>query len=156
MSPPMKPGLQLLLVDDNPNDLILFRTAVSKTGLPITVLAQENVQQAIEYLERLVERDACPDIVVLDLRMPRKDGFDFLSWHRASRFASVPVVVFTGLGDRREKTRALTSGASLVLEKPLKFGELVEVVRTIGTLPLAKVQTQLRSCSAGAGVHLPG
>ncbi|HTL57806.1 MAG TPA: response regulator [Candidatus Limnocylindrales bacterium] len=135
----MERGLQLLLVDDDTNDLVLFRTAVSKADLAITVRGEENGQHAIDYLNRLVDRRHWPDVIVLDLLMPRKDGFDFLTWHRTSQFASVPVVVFTGLGDQRERERGLASGASLVLEKPLRFRQLVEVVRTIASLPLTSV-----------------
>ena len=130
----MNRGPRLLLVDDDDNDLTLFRAAVAKAGLPITFEGVSNGQQAIEHLKHLRKPDGTPDVIVLDLRMPLKDGFDFLTWRKSSRFASVPVVVLTGLGDLRERERALACGANLVLEKPLKFRELVEVVRSIGTI----------------------
>ena len=130
----MQPGSLILLVDDNDNDLALFKAAVSKAGLDLTLVGTGNGQQAIDYLQRVRDSDRRPNIIVLDLRMPLKDGFDFLAWHKSSRYASIPVVVFTGWGDRTERQRALSSGADLVLEKPLKFDQLVDVVRTIGIL----------------------
>jgi DNA-binding response OmpR family regulator len=130
----MNLGPRLLLVDDDDNDLTLFRAAVAKAGLPMTVDGVTNGQQAIDHLDHVPLTDHGPDVIVLDLRMPLKNGLDFLTWRKCSRFASVPVVVFTGLADLSEQGRALAYGANLVLEKPLRFRELVEVVRSIGSI----------------------
>ena len=128
----MHRGLKLFLVDDDDNDVALFRTAMAKARLPMSLHAVENGQQAIDALKHGHASDSGPDLIILDLRMPLRDGFEFLTWRQTSRFADVPVVVFTGLGDSSERERALRLGANLVLEKPLKFKELVEVVRMIG------------------------
>ncbi len=130
----MTHGLRLLLVDDDDNDLTLFRAAVAKARLPITVVGVSDGQQAIDYLDQQRHSGVLPDVIVLDLRMPLKSGLDFLAWRKSSPFASVPVVVLTGLEDLNEQERALACGANLVLEKPLKFQELVELVRSIGTI----------------------
>jgi DNA-binding response OmpR family regulator len=131
---PMNRGPRLLLVDDDDNDLTLFRAAVAKAGLPMSLAGVSNAQLAIDHLEHVRQPDLAPNVIVLDLRMPLKDGFDFLTWRKSSRFASVPVVILTGLGDLNERARALAFGANLVLEKPLKFRELVEVVRSIASI----------------------
>ena len=130
----MNPGLRLLLVDDDDNDLTLFKAAVAKTRLPIEVEGVSNGQQAINRLERVRGDEPGPDVIILDLHMPLKNGLEFLAWRKSSCYAAVPVVVFTGVGDMKERASALASGANLVLEKPLAFRELVEVVRGIGSI----------------------
>jgi CheY-like chemotaxis protein len=129
----MTHGPRLLLVDDDDNDLTLFKAAVGKTCLPMTIEGVNNGQEAIEFLEKVQAPARAPDAIILDLHMPLKSGVDFLTWRKSSRFASVPVVVLTGLEDLNERQRAVASGANLVLEKPLKFAELVELVRSIGS-----------------------
>jgi len=145
VSLPMTPGLLLLLVDDDDNDLTLFRAAVGKANLPLMVDGVSNGQRAIEYLEDPAKTDRLPDIVILDLHMPLKNGLDFLHWRQSSPFARIPVIVFTGLEDLGERRRALACGANLVLEKPLKFQELVELVRNIGSISLDN--EKVTSCS---------
>jgi DNA-binding response OmpR family regulator len=140
----MTHGLRLLLVDDDDNDLTLFKTAVAKAGLPMKLEGLNNGQQAIEYLAQVRTPERTPDVIILDLHMPLKSGLDFLAWRKSSRFASVPVVVLTGLDDLNERQRAVASGANLVLEKPLQFGELVELVRSIGTITFEPKKS--RSC----------
>lgn len=130
----MTHGPRLLLVDDDDNDLTLFKAAVAKTGLTLMLDGVGNGQEAIEYLEQVQKADLGPDVIILDLHMPLKSGLDFLTWRKSSIFAGVPVVVLTGLEDLSERKRALASGANLVLDKPLRFRELVELVRTIGTI----------------------
>jgi DNA-binding response OmpR family regulator len=137
----MNPRPRLLLVDDDDNDLTLFKAAADKAGLPMTLKGVSNGQQAIDHLEQIRRTEQSPDVIVLDLRMPLKNGLDFLTWRKSSRFASVPVVVLTGLRDLNERELALASGANLVLEKPLKFRELVEVVRSIGSITLESRKT---------------
>ena len=132
----MTPGPRLLLVEDDDNDLMLFRAAVAKAGLPLIVDGVSNGQKAIEYFEHLTKTEDIPDIVILDLHMPLKNGLDFLNWRKSSSFARVPVLVFTGLEDLSERRRALASGANLVLDKPLRFQDLVELVHTIGKITL--------------------
>lgn len=145
----MDPGLRFLLIDDDDNDLTLFRLAISKTHWRVAVDGCCNGQNAIECLEQARKRSHLPDVIVLDLRMPPKDGFDFLAWRAGSDFAELPVIVLTGLGDCAEKERALALGASLVLEKPLRFAQLVEVVSAIGSFAMARPKAS--ACAPTAG-----
>jgi|SRR5215813_2473464 len=125
---------RLLLVDDDDNDLTLFKAAAAKSALPMMLDGVGNGQQAIEYLEQVQTAELAPDVIILDLHMPLKSGLDFLVWRKSSAFSCIPVVVLTGLEDLSERQKALASGANLVLDKPLKFQELVELVRSIGTI----------------------
>jgi CheY-like chemotaxis protein len=128
-------SLKLLLVDDDPNDLVLFATAIEETGgLDISLRTAVDSHQAIDYLEgygiyadRL--RHPIPDLVVLDLAMSTRSGLDFLAWRKESRaFSSLPVILFTGVQDRDKIEQALALGANFHLVKPHKFEDLKAIV----------------------------
>jgi len=98
----MEQKLDLLLVDDNPIDLVFFGRAANRTLLDIRLQTLTAGQQAIDYLEAKGEyNERCrfpwPDLIVLDLKMPEVNGFDFLAWRKASAlFSSIPVIIFSG------------------------------------------------------------
>jgi len=98
----MEPQLDILVVDDSPTDLVFFSRAADKTGFKTRLQTLSAGQQAIDYLEAKGEyndrsRFPMPDLIVLDLKMPEVNGFDFLAWRKASvLFSSIPVIIFSG------------------------------------------------------------
>ena len=129
--------VDLLLVDDNPIDVAFFRRAVRKTGLDIQVRTVTAGQSAIDYLEAKGEYSdrylyPLPDVVVLDLRMPEFNGFDFLAWRKASTlFSAIPVIIFTGSRDEEDIERVLELGANRHIVKPQALQNWETVVRQI-------------------------
>jgi DNA-binding NarL/FixJ family response regulator len=86
-----------------------------------------------EYGDRAV--NPLPDAVVLDLRMPNVNGFDFLAWRKKSALVSdIPVVVFTGVKAHDEIRQVLELGATKHIVKPVDFEEWEKVVREIWDL----------------------
>jgi CheY-like chemotaxis protein len=132
--------LDILLVDDDPDDCALFGIAFDKTDLNIRLQIMTDGEQAIDYLagrgiyaDRL--RHPIPDLVVLDLEMPLVGGLDFLGWRRTSAScSSVPVVVFSGFAYRGAIETALAMGASAFIAKPLELEGWEAVVRQIWDL----------------------
>jgi len=119
----MARALRVLIVEDDEDDKVLFSLAVERSRAAVSVHAVRHGQEAIDYLEGCRgfsdrQKFPIPDLIVLDLKMPVLDGFDFLVWHSTSRFCSVPVIVLEGSGDQKEQERALKLGATLVLTKP--------------------------------------
>src|SRR5690242_3318352 len=133
----MEPRLHILLVDDDHADLALFGMAVDKSDLNIWLHTLTEGQQAIDYLEaKGVYADRTlhplPDVVVVDLKMPRVSGFDLLAWRKASRvFSSIPVVILSGSKNPSEIKRAAQMGANKHIVKPDDFEEWKKVVREI-------------------------
>jgi CheY-like chemotaxis protein len=133
----MGPRLYILLVDDEHADLALFGMAVDKSDLDIWLRTLTAGQQAIDYLEaKGVYADRSlhpwPDVVVMDLKMPRVNGFDFLAWRKASPlFSAIPVVTLSGSKDPVDAERAAALGANKHMVKPSDFEDWKKVVREI-------------------------
>lgn len=127
----------ILHVEDDPNDALLFQHACQKAGLAFNLQPVSDGDQAIAYLrgadpfnDRL--RHPFPQLILLDLKMPRLSGFDVLSWLRGDDVAkNVPVIVLTSSNHESDIRRAYDLGASSYLVKPVGFDALVEVARTI-------------------------
>ncbi len=152
----MGPGFTILLIDNEPNDVDLFRIAVENSGLDIHLQTVENGERALDYLQgfgRYKDRFSypLPNVVVLDLHMPRKNGFEVLSWIRGSlEFRSLPVVVLSGSADADERERAYSLGASRFMVKPLGLFDLAESVREIGHV-CHEAESQAHSTTVGTG-----
>jgi two-component system response regulator len=137
----IRPGridlLDMLLVDDDEVDGLLFRRAVAKTELNIRLRTLAAGQEAIHYLEakgQYADRSLhpLPDVIVLDLRMPELTGFEFLAWRKVSAFfLAIPVVVFSGSNDPGEVRRVFELGADKHIVKPSQFQDWEKVVREI-------------------------
>src|SRR4029450_11144029 len=93
--------LAFLAIEDDPNDAIFLKKAFQKLGFGEVLKVLEDGQEAREYLSGLGkygDPNLCPvpDVIILDLKLPRLNGLEFLSWLRAdTRLASSPVVVLT-------------------------------------------------------------
>ena len=130
--------LLILHVEDDDNDAILFQKACERAGLPAQVHRVDGADEAKAYLlghGAYADRGQypMPHIVVLDLKMPRVDGFEFLKWMRQSeQFAALPVLIFTASMSREDKSRAMAEGASSYFVKPSSFEALVKMVERFG------------------------
>ena len=132
-----KSPVNVLLVDDDDNHLVLFGLAVGECKCDVRLSTATGGEQAIHYLEgKGIYADRSmhplPDVLVLDLKMPRMDGFVFLAWRKESpAFSMLPVMIFSGLEDKREIERALALGVSHFLAKPHNFQGYKEVVQAV-------------------------
>jgi CheY-like chemotaxis protein len=134
----------VLYVEDSPDDFLLFKLASKKCGTPFSLQHAADGEQAIAYLsgtEAYVDREEFPfpDLVLLDLKMPRLDGFEVLHWIRTNPSTkTLPVVVLAGSSFRADIRRALELGANSYAAKPAKFEELQVLIDQIADVWLAK------------------
>jgi CheY-like chemotaxis protein len=128
----------LLLVEDNEDDVELIERAVRRAGFAAPLHVVRDGEQAIDYLSARQdtddgERKAMPAVTLLDLKLPRKSGFDVLEWRRAEpQLRRMPVVVLTSSNQQRDVERAYDLGANSYLVKPVATEALVEMVKAIG------------------------
>ncbi|HYH19538.1 MAG TPA: response regulator [Azospirillum sp.] len=125
----------VLLVEDDPADANLARRALKQGPVPCEVhLARDGVE-AMEYLRRQGERFAAaarPDLVLLDLNMPRMDGRDVLDEIRAdARLKTIPVVVLTTSDVERDVEASYRHGANSFLTKPMGVEDFFALIHTV-------------------------
>jgi DNA-binding response OmpR family regulator len=112
----------ILAADDDPQLLRLITRNLQLEGYD--VLAASDGQQALE----LIENNA-PDLVLLDVMMPKMDGFTVC--YRVREFSSVPIIIITARGQDQDKVRGLDLGADDYLTKPFSVDELLARVRAV-------------------------
>jgi CheY-like chemotaxis protein len=148
----------ILLVDDNPEDVLLLKEAFKRNGYDFPMIEVPNGEKAILYLkgqEEYSDRTKFPvaSLVLLDLKMPGVDGFEVLKWIRQHpEWRCVPVIVLTTSFYGPDIERAYDLGANSFLTKPADFDQYVASVRNIGEFWLS----QNILPEPGPFVELPG
>lgn len=126
-----------LLVEDDSNDVYLLRLAFPKAGLQNPLHVVGNGAEAISYLSgsgEFADRNKfpVPAIVLLDLNLPGKDGFEVLKWLAEREFGQKTlVVVLTNSARKSDVNRAYALKANFFLTKPSNFDDLVEMTRCL-------------------------
>ena len=128
----------ILLVEDDANDVALTRRAFERAGVANPLQVVNDGEQAIAYLAGqppYTDRQShpVPILVLLDLKLPRKSGFDVLGWLRGvPHVRRLPVVVLTSSAQSPDVNRAYDAGANSYLVKPVAFENLLSLVRMLG------------------------
>src|SRR5947209_13477030 len=127
----------ILIAEDLPNDVFLIRRAFDRAGAKNSLPVVRNGEECLAYLYgqgEYANRDAypLPDILLLDLKMPKIDGFEVLRQIRANKaFASLRIIVLTSSEEIRDVNRAYELGANSFLVKPLEFENLTAMMTTL-------------------------
>jgi two-component system response regulator len=128
----------ILLVEDNPDEADLaLRALQAGSQRPVVVLASDGVE-ALDYLlgtgTHASDPPALPDVVLLDLKLPRIDGLEVLRRLRGNeRTKDLPVVILTSSLRGEDLERGYALGANSYVRKPIQFSQFVETAKTLGT-----------------------
>jgi two-component system, chemotaxis family, response regulator Rcp1 len=123
--------LEILLVEDSPSDVFLTREALKESGEPTRLHVANDGIEALAFLRREDPHGGAPrpDLLLLDLNMPRKDGRELLAeMKRDLRLKTIPVIVLTSSSARADVSRAYQLRANCYLAKPIDFGEFKELI----------------------------
>ena len=126
----------ILLVEDNEDDVFIIRRALTKAKVSHAVQVARDGLEAVAYLNgegKYADRQEypLPVLVLLDLQMPKMDGFEVLSWIQGQPLLkSLRVVVLTNALDSRESSAAHQLGAHSFLVKPADFADSAELMLT--------------------------
>ena len=141
----------ILVVEDRDEDLFMLQRAFSQLGFDTPVQYLRDGEEAIAYLRgegRFVNRDEfpMPTVMLLDLKMPRKNGFEVLQWLREQpQFTDLQVVVLSSSDEIRDINRAYELGANSFLVKPMFFSEFVGMLEALHSYCLRVWQQEDRS-----------
>lgn len=139
VAPPSDPrDVQVLLVEDNPNDAELTIRALKKQNLANSLVWVKDGAEALDFLfgtGAYAPRDlhAGPRVVLLDLRLPKVDGLEVLQKMKADeRTRAIPVVVLSSSTQDRDIIESYKLGVNSYVSKPVKFEEFAKEVAQLG------------------------
>ncbi|MDF2435641.1 MAG: response regulator receiver protein [Bacteroidota bacterium] len=117
----------ILLVDDDPDDQYIFNNALKVVDKSIFLSIAKDGVNALEKL-RLFK----PDLIFLDMNMPRMNGMEFLSRIRMlSTYHEIPIVVYSTYTSAEDKSKAASMGVKDCIEKPVFFEDTVNTLRKV-------------------------
>ena len=123
----------ILLVEDNPNDELLTLRALKKNKIKNEVFVARDGTEALEYLFGTANTRALPQVVLLDLKLPKVDGLEVLQRIRADgRTKRLPVVILTSSNEEKDLIACYDRGANSYIRKPVDFNQFTEAVRQLG------------------------
>jgi two-component system, response regulator len=128
----------ILLVEDSADDVELARRAFSKSNIANTIVVARDGAEALEYLFATgphAGRDTriLPDVVLLDLKLPRIDGLEVLGRMRADeRTRRIPVVILTSSNEEQDVIRGYDLGANSFVRKPVDFSQFFAAAQQLG------------------------
>jgi CheY-like chemotaxis protein len=128
------PPTQILLVEDDPGDVVITTEALERAELVHELHTVSDGEAALDYLRRrgAYVGAARPDLVLLDLNLPRVDGREVLASAKADPdLRSIPIVVFSTSEAREDIQRSYDLQANAYVSKPVDFDAFVRVVRQI-------------------------
>ncbi len=139
----MNSAIEVLLVEDNPDDLELALFALKKHNFANTIHVARDGEEALDFLfcrNAYAGRsfDHPPRVVLLDLKLPKIDGLEVLrAIKNDPRTQAVPVVVMTSSKQQRDMIEGYKLGVNSYIQKPIDFAEFREIIRQLGYYCLA-------------------
>lgn len=119
--------LRALVVDDATTVRLFHRQILEEAGFAV-----EEAMNGIEGLERALTADAPPDLMLVDVNMPRMDGYAFVRAVRAEpSLCDVPAIMISTEREQSDADRAFKAGANLFLVKPVQPGQLARLARLL-------------------------
>ena len=153
----------LLVADDDPADVFLLRRAFRCASLSCEIVEVRDGEEAIDYLNGKPpfddrERYPFPSLLLLDVKMPKMNGFDVLAWLRGRPYVDqLPVVVFSGSALESDSQAALHLGAREYLIKPADIEQMSSLVQGLHRRWLAPLvpSPEILASLAGHEVRTP-
>jgi CheY-like chemotaxis protein len=134
----METEIEILLVEDNPNDAELAIRALKKSNLANNVIRVCDGEEALDYIFarnafKFQDRLNIPRLILLDLKLPKIDGLEVLKVIKADHVTKlIPVVVLTSSCEENDLVESYRLGVNSYIVKPVDFDKFIDSVRNIG------------------------
>ncbi|MEO7299412.1 MAG: response regulator [Verrucomicrobiota bacterium] len=134
----MNTAIEILLVEDNPDDLELALFALKKNNFANTIQVARDGEEALDFLfcrgvHSTRSFETPPRVVLLDLKLPKIDGLEVLrAIKNDHRTKSVPIVVMTSSKQQRDMIEGYQLGVNSYIQKPIDFAEFREIIKQLG------------------------
>jgi CheY-like chemotaxis protein len=126
-----KKQLCIMLVDDNYDDNFFHERVIKKSNLPCTVITKSTGAEALEYLRAKETHEAHPDLIFLDINMPKMNGWEFLeAYHQLNKeLKSEAIVIMLTTSDNIDDVQRAQAIASEYYTKPLTKEKFLSIVK---------------------------
>jgi two-component system response regulator len=123
----------VLYIEDEENDRFLLNFAFKRASPELLLITAKDGEEAIQWLNANAGKSGQLSCVLLDLNLPRKNGYEVLEWLRQQpAFKTLPVVVLTSSLEEQDIIRGYRLGANSYIRKPVDFVQFMEAVRQLG------------------------
>lgn len=131
-------ALEILLVEDNPNDVLIARRALSRSTLTFHLVVARDGHDALNFLYQGHPADSDPplrpDLILLDLNLPRVDGFEVLRIVKSERqLRTIPVIILTTSEREEDIARSYALGANTYFSKPVEYDRFQEIIQLLSS-----------------------
>lgn len=129
--------IKILLAEDDFEDALLVKEAFDENKLANPLLTVKDGQELMDYLNQIgkfadKEKYPVPDLILLDLNMPRKNGTEAIEEIRKSKHKKIPLIVLTTSESKKDIIKSYQLGVSSYIVKPVSFEKMVELVKLFG------------------------
>ena len=130
----MKPkDTVILLVEDNPDDVELTLRVFKKHNLVNKIIVARDGEEALNILFKVSKENHKPDLILLDLKLPKVDGLEVLRKVKShSKTQLIPVIILTSSKEESDLVKSYSLGVNSYIRKPVNFEKFTEVVMQIG------------------------
>jgi CheY-like chemotaxis protein len=122
--------LHILLAEDNRGDVLLVRHALQEHNIEHELFVVQDGAQAIDFIRRMGKpgEATCPDLMLLDLNLPKADGMEILTeFRRRPECAAIPVIVVTSSDAPKDRARAAELAIDRYFQKPSEYSEFMKL-----------------------------
>ncbi len=126
--------INILLAEDNPGDVFLIKQALNQNGLPYQLAQVSDGEEIMKFLyqQEKYKNSIRPNIIILDLNLPKKHGFDVLKEIKQDEeLKIIPIVVLTSSKSEKDIIESYSLHASCYLNKPVDLTEFMAVVKSL-------------------------
>jgi len=124
--------IDILLVEDSPNDILITETALKEGRIKNRLIVARDGQEALDILFGADGDDYVPELVLLDLNLPKVDGLEVLQAIKSDpKLRRLPVIVLTASTSEEDIVRSYDLGVNTFISKPVQFEDFMKVIATI-------------------------
>jgi CheY-like chemotaxis protein len=125
---PVQQTFSVLFVDDDADEFYLFNEAIEQSFIPVSMTRAKDGSQLLKVLNS----NEIPDVILMDLNMPYKDGIETLTEIKANHnFKNIPVIIFSTSKNLSQINSCYQKGASFYVVKPETFDDITKVVKKV-------------------------
>ncbi|MGI8892952.1 MAG: response regulator [Bacteroidia bacterium] len=125
-------ALKLLLIEDDPGNIKLVEEAVAANSADHEIIVANYGEEALDFLENDIQKKGRPDVILLDLKLPRMTGIEFLDEIKKNdKFSDIPVIVLTNTDDPEVMKEVNKYRSTSYIIKPSGYTEYLELINFI-------------------------